>query len=62
MAVIFWGCTRLKGRAGLLNPSPVQFLKVITRLTGEESTGKMAGLSSVGSIWDLLSVPICKTS
>lgn len=40
MAVIFWGCKRLKGRAGLLNPSPVQFLKVITRLTGEESTGK----------------------
>lgn len=37
---IFWGSKRLKGRAGLLNPSPMQFLKVITRLTGEESTGK----------------------
>lgn len=38
-AVIFWGSKRPKGRAGLLNP-PVQFLKVIIRLTGEESTGK----------------------
>lgn len=38
-AVFFWGSKRPKGRDRLLNP-PVQFLKVITRLTDEESTGK----------------------